>query len=97
MNEQLFFNLYTFIVVSIIAQSLLALEWGRKGLVRLRKEGLGFKIWLAFGLFAVQGIWQRVSTLDFPINEWKDCWPVFIGVMVFVAGRTRKNRIESRE
>jgi hypothetical protein len=92
MNEQSLFNLYVLIVVSIFAQSLLAWELGEKGLDRLRKQGLGIKIWLAFGFFAIQGIWQRVSDLDFPIKSWKDCWPICIVVTVFLIGRSRRNR-----
>lgn len=97
MNEQSLFNLYVLIIVSIFAQSLLAWEWGSKGLDRLRKDGLGIKVWLAFGLFAIQGIWQRISDLDFPLKSWKDCWPIFIGITVFLIGRIRRNRANTKE
>lgn len=56
MNEQLLFKVYSLFIVGVIAQSLLAWEWGSKGLDRLRREGITAKIWFAFALFAVGGI-----------------------------------------
>ena len=96
MNEQTAFNLYWIVIVGILAQSLLAWEWGFKGLDHLRKHGPGPKIWLAFGLFAIGGIWQWVSSLVFPYRTLMDCWPVLIAVgCFFVALASRPNRLKS--
>ena len=90
MNEQTAFNLYWIVIVGVFAQSVLAWEWGSKGLDYLRKHGLGLKIWFAFGLFAVGGIWERASALDFPYKTLKDCWPVLIALACFLIARARR-------
>ncbi|MGH9970423.1 MAG: hypothetical protein ACREBG_21890 [Pyrinomonadaceae bacterium] len=90
MNQQTAFNLYWIAIVGILAQSILAWEWGFKGMDYLRRHGLGPKIWFAFGLFAVGGIWTRASALDFPYKTLKDCWPVLISIVCFLIARARR-------
>lgn len=93
MTEQAWFNLYVIVVVSIIAQSLLAWELGSKGVQGLIRSGTNPKVILAFLLFLIQGIWQRLSSLEFPLRSFRDMWPLFICVGVFIIARVRRSPI----
>jgi tetratricopeptide (TPR) repeat protein len=96
MNEQTLFNIYWTVIVGIIAQSTIAWEWGYKGMEYFRKHGPGPKIWGAFTLFAIGGIWWRISHLAFTYTSWKDCWPTLIALACFIVARlVRPKRLNS--
>lgn len=92
MSQQEWFNLYVIIIVSIIGQSILAWEFGRKDFVGIAKAGPNKRLIFAFVLFFVQILWQRVAGLESPINSWKNLWPLLIVVSVFFVARASRNR-----
>ena len=90
MDQQYWFNLFTQYVVSLFAQSLLAWELGKVGLSQIFKKSPSKKVMLAFGLFLVQGVWQRISDLELVAKRVYDFWPLAIAVGVyFYASSTR--------
>ena len=95
MSNQQLFNLYSLAVVGVFAQSLLAWELGSKGVQGVLREtnerrSPNRRILAAFGLFAVGGIWQRLSHLDSPYQAWTDGWPVLIAVACYFIARTSR-------
>jgi hypothetical protein len=90
MDQQFWFNLYAQYIVGLLAQSLLAWELGRTGFALIFKKGPGGMVKLAFVLFLIQGIWQRVSDLERVVNSIYDYWPLAVAVGVyFYASSTR--------
>lgn len=92
MDQQLLFNFYTYIVVGVIAQSILAWELGTKGWdIALPKNCFRPRVILAILLFVGQVIWQQVAGLDFPIQSARQAWPVLFPIFVFIYARVRLN------
>ena len=90
-NQQLF-ELYSLVVVDILASSLLAWELGTKGVRGVLRETnergrpSGRVLW-AFGLLAISVIWQRWDQLKPPYQSWRDAWPVLIAVGFYLVAR----------
>ena len=92
MDQQALFELYTFLVIGVVAQSVLAWELGSKGIQRLIAAGRpNGRILVAFALFAAGGVWSRIAGLESPYQSWADAWPVVVAIIVYVIGRSRRS------
>jgi len=88
MDQQTLFNLYVYVCVTVIAQSMLAWELGTKGW-RVVSPKISWRVKLAILLFAAQVIWQRLAELEFPIQSARQAWPVLFPIVVFIYARIR--------
>jgi hypothetical protein len=94
-SEQALFDLYSWIVVALLAQSAIAWELGFKGIRRLIDETNANRrpsalVLTAFGCFLAGGIWERASKLVSPFTSWRDCWPTLVALTVYVIGRYQR-------
>jgi tetratricopeptide (TPR) repeat protein len=95
MDQQKIFDLYVYVVVTVIAQSFLAWELGTKGwsVATTRISG---KVKLAYVLFLGQLAWQHFAKLEYPIKTLRDGWPGLISLLVFLVAWLRPWFLASR-
>ena len=91
MDQQFWFNLYAKYIVSLLAQSLLAWELGKVGFTQIFKKGPSGKVKLAFVLFLIQAVWQRISSLEIVVKNIYDFWPLAVAVGVYFYASSRRS------
>jgi tetratricopeptide (TPR) repeat protein len=100
MNEQIAFNLYSYLIIGFIGNSIIAWEFGRKGWARVGLEGAkNRKLTFALFLFIFMVIWQMVRKLSSPLSDWHSLWLLGWALSVYLIARLtipRSMRIYSR-
>lgn len=75
MTEQLVFDVYSYAIVGILGNAVIAWELGKKGWIRLGLEGpKNKKVLFALYCFLFMMLWQILRKLDSPFTSWRDLW-----------------------
>lgn len=85
MSGQTLFNVYCYVFVGFLGNSIIGWELGRKGFVRLGLEGPKNRaISFALGSFIIMILWQSIADLESPFTSWKDVWMPLWGAVVML-------------
>ena len=88
MNQQALFDFYTYVLVGVIAQSMIAWELGKKGWSIISPR-ISLKVTVAILLWAGNIVWLKLAGLEYPIKSLREAWFLIFPTIAFVFARLR--------